>query len=213
MDATTRDADVTLVLELGRVLQRHGIPSRRIEDILAQAGKRLGVHVEVFATVTALIVRFGEAQELRTTFLRLHPADVNLGVLRQLDRIVHSFVEGRSSASEVRQALAQLEARDGELPVWTRVCIAGSGGAAWCTLLGGAAPELSCAAFASSAIEGLRALVERRRSFEREFVAIAGLIAGASASCAVGLLGPHRPFDRQTAIIAALIPLLLAWWS
>src|SRR4051794_35540369 len=55
MDASLQntESDVAFVLELGRVLQRYGIPCRRIEQILALSAARMQMRIEVFATVTA----------------------------------------------------------------------------------------------------------------------------------------------------------------
>src|SRR3954452_6375922 len=103
------EADIAFVLELGRALQKYGVPCRQIEDVIARAAEKLGLEVEVFSTVTALIVTFGTAEHMRTTFTRLEAAEVHLGGLAELDCIVTSFLDGSTGPNETRLALARLE--------------------------------------------------------------------------------------------------------
>jgi uncharacterized membrane protein YjjP (DUF1212 family) len=204
-EATDSDEGIALVLELARALQRCGVPVRHVEDVLTQAGERLGMQVEVSATVTAVMLRIGAASALRSTILRAQPAAVDLGALSTLDSITHDFLHQRTDVQQTLQALASLEQNRPQLSLGAEVACASAGGAAWSILLGGAWPELVCTGLLSALIAWLRWSVRRRHRFEREFIALAGLLTGLGASAGVLLFAD---FQRQAAVIATLVPLL-----
>lgn len=213
-DATNTESNVAFLLELGQALQRHGVPARQMESLLTQAARRFEMSVQVFATVTALIVTFGAAEHSRTTLVRLEPTEVDLGGLSVLDRIVHRFLDGSSSAAEARLELAGLDARSRSASMfgscashyaWLGFPVAALGAAGWAGLLGGAFREAVAAALAAVLLQAVAWLSERHRKFTREFTAVAGVIAGASVTL---LATCWPPLAKDTAIIAALIPLL-----
>ncbi|MFT3927476.1 MAG: threonine/serine exporter family protein [Myxococcales bacterium] len=204
-----------LILELGRMLQRHGVPCRHVELALEEVAQRLGIEVEVFATVTALIVTFEAEEHSRTSLTRVTPTDVDLGALTVLDRIVHRLLDGSLAPAAARLELAQLAARRRDVGLFgmrttpvssaLRMLMAALGAAGWCGLLGGGLREAVAAALAGALLDAGELLAERHRKFTREFTALAGVIAGATVTW---LAATWPPLAREAAIVGALIPLL-----
>src|SRR5262249_44940877 len=147
------DADMAFVLELARTLQRHGVPTRPLEQTVSRAAARLGLRVEVFATLTAMILSFGAAE--RTMFLRFEPTEIDLGALARLDSILYRFLNGACGVDEVRAEFQHLgsAAAAARVRAWQRLGVAACGAASWVVLLRGGRRELLAAAVAGLLLE------------------------------------------------------------
>ncbi len=104
------------ILHLARALHAHGYPAHRLESVLTDVSRRLGVDAQFFTTPTSIFAAFGTQDVQRTHLLRVEPGETNLGHLSQLDRIMGAVVDGDISASEGSARIAALLA---EPPRWT----------------------------------------------------------------------------------------------
>ena len=198
------DTEIAFILLLGRTLQRHGVPARQLEHALMRAADRLGLRIEVFATITAMIIAFGPAENTRTSFLRLQPVEVDLGVLAHLDGVVHRFIDGSCDMQQTSLELAQLEQPRPRPALWVRMLVTACGAAGWAVLLRAGLREACAAASVGLLLEALTTLSEGRERFKREFLAVAGVT---TAACVSLLAACWPPINREVTVIAVLIPL------
>jgi uncharacterized membrane protein YjjP (DUF1212 family) len=95
--SSTQDAlgpTESFVIALAMELHAAGAPAHRLEEMIDEVTRRLGVMSVVFSTPTMLMLAFGPVQRQRTVLLRVTPVDVHLGRLDRLDRIVRRVISG-----------------------------------------------------------------------------------------------------------------------
>ena len=84
----------SFVIALAMELHASGAPAHRLEEMIDEVTRRLGVMSVVFSTPTMLMLAFGPVEQQRTVLLRVTPVDVHLGRLDRLDRIVRRVISG-----------------------------------------------------------------------------------------------------------------------
>ncbi len=104
------------VLHLARALHAHGYPAHRLETVLLDVAKRLGLEAQFFTTPTSIFASFGQEDAQRTHLLRVEPGEPNLGHLSRLDTIMGDVLDGRTSAVDGTGHIAVLLA---EPPRWS----------------------------------------------------------------------------------------------
>jgi uncharacterized membrane protein YjjP (DUF1212 family) len=199
------EPELSALLSLGEALHTAGTPTRRLEEALVEVAGRLGLTIQVFATVTCLIVSFG-ARSLRTVLVRLEPSELDLGRLVRLDAIVHACARGQRSPKELIELLARVSAeRPGVSPL-AMTAMRAAGAAAWALLLGGGARAALASGLAGIAVSALAVTLRGRRGMpSAELPALGGFVAGLTVSLANRLWGP---LPLQLATMTALLPLL-----
>jgi uncharacterized membrane protein YjjP (DUF1212 family) len=93
-------AEVGFVLRLARALHAYGIPANRLEEVLAQAAKKLGLEGQFFSTPTSIFAAFGRQDEQRTHLIRVNPGEVDLGKLADLDAVAVRVLRDRLAPAE-----------------------------------------------------------------------------------------------------------------
>jgi len=102
----TIEAREMLVLALGKELHAAGAPAHRLEDVLGELARSLGLETQVFSTPTALIVGFGALSEQRMRLVRVEPGGLDLGRIDRLDDILRQVIRGALAPAA---ALAEVE--------------------------------------------------------------------------------------------------------
>ncbi|MFT3923124.1 MAG: threonine/serine exporter family protein [Myxococcales bacterium] len=199
------EVEIALILELGKALNAYGTPARRLENTLLRVAVKLSMKIQVFATVTCLIVSFGPLTHLQTALARVEPRDLDLGKLSRLDGIVEAFMHGEFDSHELHERILNLRA---ELPPprhLRSVLVRAVGAGSWGFLLGGGLYEAAAATVAGGLVACLSVATQRWGRLNHEFVALAAALVGASVVGCAALFGPISP---QVANLAALLPLL-----
>src|SRR6185436_2799356 len=93
-------AEVSFVLRLARALHAYGIPANRLEEVLEQAAKRLGLEGQFFSTPTSIFAAFGKQDEQHTYLIRVNPGEVDLGKLADLDAVAVRVLRNNQSPVE-----------------------------------------------------------------------------------------------------------------
>ncbi len=199
-------AAVAFVLRLARALHDYGYAAHRLEEVLGVAAERLGLAGAQFsATPTLFIASFGPEAQQRTFVLRLHPGNVDLGKLAELDAVSLAVLRGRLAPAAGSEAIARIVAAPPRYGGGLTVAAFGIASGAACRFLNGGIREIVVATVIGIAI-GLLALVAARsprfgRVFEPTAAFTASLIAGALAARVL-------PFSVFTATLSGLIVML-----
>jgi uncharacterized membrane protein YjjP (DUF1212 family) len=197
--------EIAAIVRLGESLHGAGAPAGRLEDVLTEVARTLGIRIHVFATVTCLIIAFGVDSQ-RTVLIRLEPRDLNLGQLVRLDALVDRCMHRTRSADDLTAELKRFERANLGTPALVTIATRCAGAAAWTLLLGGTWRAAFASGLAGVAVGVLTVwLSNRDGTVSAELPACAAAATGAIVALANLLWGP-LPF--QLASMAALLPLL-----
>lgn len=94
---------------LGRALHSYGIPSDRLEEALTVAARRLDVRAEFLSTPTSLTAAYGEPGEQRVELVRVHPGELQLDKLVELDETVEALYAGDIDLVEADRRLTGID--------------------------------------------------------------------------------------------------------
>ncbi len=106
------------VIALATELHAAGAPAHRLEQMIDDVSRRLGVMSVVFSTPTMLMLAFGPVEKQRNVLLRVTPVDVHLGRLDRLDRIVRRVISGVWSPAQGRVELERVKHHPQRLGAW-----------------------------------------------------------------------------------------------
>jgi uncharacterized membrane protein YjjP (DUF1212 family) len=192
------------ILKLGRALHECGTTSQRMERHLSNVTRMLGLNGSFMISPTTFTCAFWEEDEF-DQFIhieRIEPAELNLGRLWEIDRLVESIADGKLSFSEGMDQLEKVT----KAP-WNYSNAANA--FSW-TLMGGsfaallsaqtqdciAAGVLSLILFFVTRVTSLHASWKPVLTILAPFVS--GLLAGAAAACGIGI---NVPFVILSSII------------
>ena len=194
------------MLSLGRALHTHGYAADRLEEVLAQASRRLGLIAQFFSTPTSIFASFGPQDDQRTFLMRVEPGEVNLGKLAHLDAVTTAVLHGEMSAAQGARRVTEIVAAPPPYGRLLTTIAYGVASAAAARFLGGGLMEIAVAGGIGLAI-GLLALVTGPRpEVGRVFEPLAALLASMLATAA-GVAFPGR-LSVFVATLAGLIVLV-----
>jgi uncharacterized membrane protein YjjP (DUF1212 family) len=199
------DPRAAFILALARALHSSGEPTPRLEEILEQASRRLGLEAQFFITPTSIFAAFGPEDAQRTHLIRLEPSFANLGKLSRVDRIVTRVLRGDLSAGEGLSALEQVERVPAPQPVSLGLLAYTLTPACAARFLGGSWPEIATAAAAGAGVGLLAQLSGRHDGLSRVFEPIAAFVAAVVVTVGAFAFGG---IAWAVTIIAALIVLV-----
>jgi uncharacterized membrane protein YjjP (DUF1212 family) len=206
------DTRVAFVVETARRLHQYGTAAPRLEMAVSRVGERLGLHVDVWSSPTAIILSASARDTANATTLaditqvmRLPPGDVNLARLCKVDRIADEVIAG---TLDVADGFRQLQALTAPQPRWwwpLTVVAYGIAAAMVAVLLHGARVDVLAACMIGIVIGQVTVSSARhpRVSVASEAIAalLATLIAGAIGAFIV-------PLALKTVVISGLIVLV-----
>ena len=178
----TSDPSAAFLLRVAELLHAFGTPAFRLERVLVNAARDLGVEASFLSTPTAVIASIGAAPNKVVHLMRTNSGEVDLGKLVEFDEAMDRVRDGELTPAG---GLARIEA----------VAAAGSRYAAWQTALAfGVASAGAAVFFRGGALEVLATFLLSLVTF-----ALARRLPGGSE--AVGLFEPLAAFT--TASLAA----------
>lgn len=207
--ATTFDARIAFLVELGARLHAYGTTAQRLEGALMAVARPLGLRCEPWSNPTGLILSFTDAvqpdQESVTRVIRLPPGETDLAKLCETDRIAEQVIDGRIDLAQGQSALRDLDRLTRRR--WRTMQVLGFGLAAAAVAGLLRLPWLDIAtAGVSGLLIGVLDLAARWRPQLRESSeALAAMLA---AGIAIAVAALVAPLNLNTVIIAALIVLL-----
>lgn len=180
------DSDAaTFVTTMAHALGTYGTPAHRMEDALETVSDRLGIEGQFFAMPTAVFAALrvppGRPQ---TSLIRVHPGEVHLERLVQLDEILVDVAEKKIDPGEgTRRIDAAIATPDRYGPVLTVLCLAVASGCAG-RFFGGGVNEILGAGVAGLMIGLLGLFAAHRRDFARLIDFLCGFVISFGAIAA-----------------------------
>lgn len=209
---STFDARVAFVVELARRLHQYGTAAPRLEMAVSGVGERLGLHVDIWSSPTAIILSAGPLAESGGKFLaqvtqvmRMTPGDVHLSRLCRVDRIADDVVAGTLGIGEGFRQLRGLSTPPA--PWWEPATAVSFGivAAMVATLLHGGWADLMAAGTIGALIGQITLSSAGRPRLAPASEAIAALLATLLAGAAATFVAP---LALRTVVLSALIVLM-----
>lgn len=206
-DALTQSGDeVGFVLRLARALHAYGYPAQRVESLLAEVARRLGLTAQFFSTPTSFMASFGSLEHQRTHLIRVEPGDVDLGKSADVEEIVRDVASGRSTPAQGSLALERLHAEPPRYGTVTTVLAFGFSSSAASRFLGGGIREAVVAGVIGLVIGVLGALAGRLPTLGRVFPFLAAFCASAIAAASATVLPHYSVYVGTLSGLIVLIP-------
>jgi len=166
------DADprIRFVTDLGRALHGLGVPAHRLESALGNAADRLGIRAEFLSTPTSLISSFGPPGEQHITLARVHPGQLQLDKLVELDEVVESLYRAETTVHEAEARVREVIAAPSIYPAWLGVLAFALTAASACRFFGGGLAEMGTALVLGLFAGGFGLLADRFESVGRVYV-------------------------------------------
>ncbi len=111
------------IVQLGRALHKYGVPSYRIQEYLTEVSEEQGIKGDFMDLPTWVNYVFYEEDDQQTyNYIRnTNPGEFDLGALSRSVAITDDFLANKSSVSEARQALIDLDHQGSLYPKWIQV--------------------------------------------------------------------------------------------
>ncbi|MGB7327229.1 MAG: threonine/serine exporter family protein [Rubripirellula sp.] len=109
----TNAAETQLVhdflIKVGLLLHRFGTPSHRLERVMTQVSKSLGVSGVFLYTPTALVISIADAQGEKTYLRRVDSGSINVDKLIRFDEVLEQLEDRRLSVAQASKLLDKVE--------------------------------------------------------------------------------------------------------
>jgi uncharacterized membrane protein YjjP (DUF1212 family) len=178
------EADVALVLDLGRALQSAGTPAHQFEDTLTEVSARLQLDAAFFGLPTAFIATLRREGFHRTHVVREGAGEPDIDRQDDLGALIHDLLEGRLGTEGVRFRLQQIRQRPRRYGRWMEVGSLAFTSAAAAGVLGGGWRELLLAAPMGFCVGLLGLMAHRRPTLGRILPALAAALISVLAALA-----------------------------
>jgi uncharacterized membrane protein YjjP (DUF1212 family) len=193
------EAEVALVLDLGKALQAAGTPAHRFEETLEAVCQGMGLEGNFFALPTAFIATLRREGLHRTHVVRQGAGDPDLGRQDELGALVRDFLAGGLEPQGVRFRLDQMQARPRRYGALVEATTFALVGAAASGVLGGGWREMLLGAPLGLAVGLLAVLAHGRPTYAR----ILPALAAATAAFLTALAAPFA--TTRILLLAGLI--------
>lgn len=198
---TPEEQRAGFVLRLARALHAAGTPANRLEEVLTDIARRLGLVAHFFTTPTAVFAAFGPPERQRTHLFRVEPGAYNLRQLAELDDVADDVRAGRTSVVEGSKRIDQILGAPPRYPWWVVLLAYGIASGAGCRFLGGGLAEIQLAFGAGLVMGALSFALKTVALFD-----LVGSFAGALLVGAAAAAGYRCAISTTT--LAALIVIL-----
>ena len=198
--------EVGFLLRLARAMHAYGYPAQRVEGLLAEVARRLGLTAQFFSTPTSFMASFGTLEHQRTHLIRVEPGDVDLGKCADVEAVARDVVAGRCTPADGSAELERLHAEPPRYGTIATVTAFGFSSCAASRFLGGGLREALVAGVIGLVIGILGALAGRLPTLRRVFPFLAALSASAIAAAAAAVLNHYSVYVGTLSGLIVLIP-------
>ncbi|RNC82157.1 MAG: threonine/serine exporter family protein [Phycisphaera sp.] len=197
----------TFIIKMTKALATYGAPAHRLEDALNTVSDRLGIEGQFFSAPTAVFASINAPGDKPHTYLiRVHPGEVHLERMVQLDEILVEVGEGRLSPAEGNQRIESALAEPDRYGVLLTIASFSVSSACAARFFGGGLNEVFAALFAGLAIGLLIVLASRGRDLARLIEFMCGLMVSFGAIAWARLVQPISPEILMLAGLIVLFP-------
>jgi len=200
------DDKVAFAVKLARTLHEYGTPTHRLEQIMDQVTRRIGLEGQFFSLPTGIFLSFGAPEEQRSTLMRVEPSHVDLGKLALLSELTGQVIKGELDAEGGNLRLDQITSARGGCPPLATVLCYGLASSAASTLFGGGWREIAVSAFIGVVLGLFALLLGRSEDASRLSVPLSALAASALATIGGRLLSPVSVYIATLAGLIVLFP-------
>ncbi len=204
MDSVEFRMRTRFVVKLGRALHECGTTSQRVERHLMNVTRMLGLNGSVMITPTTFTCAFWEDDDL-DQFIhieRVEPAEINLGRLWEIDRLVESIADKRISFSEGIEQLERVSTAPWNYSYLTNALSWALIGGSFAALLSANAQDCIAASLLSLILFFITDLSVRHVSWKPVVTILAPFVSGVLASAVTALgIGINVPFVILSSII------------
>ena len=204
-DSPPPDPRAAFVLALGRALHSAGETANRLEDLLEQVSRRVGLEAQFFITPTSIFAAFGPEAQQRTHLIRTVPSAPDLGQLARLDivvvRVLRGELEPGTGLAEIRLLQAS-PAPSGAL----RVLGYALASACAARVLGGGLREVLVSGGIGLIVGLLSRLAEQREGVRGLFEALASFAGAFLVGVVAHLIGGLSLLIAALASLIVLVP-------
>jgi uncharacterized membrane protein YjjP (DUF1212 family) len=201
---TTIDA-IEFVLDLGRALHRYGTPAHRLEEALLECCRRLEMSAEVFTTPTAIIMSFGEPEELRTRMMRVEGGELDMNKLARVDALADAVATFRRTPTEGVHELAAILAAPRQFGRALSTLAHGVTAGSLAVFFGGSLADVAIAGLIGLTLGLLAQYAQRSTDQARVFELVGAAFAAFAAGIASAMWYATTP---SIIVVAALLILL-----
>jgi uncharacterized membrane protein YjjP (DUF1212 family) len=200
---------IGFILRLGRALHTYGYPANRLEEVMGEASRLLGIVGQFFSTPTAIFAAFGPQDAQQTFLIRVEPGGTELGKLAELDAVTHDVLVGKMTADAGAAKVSAILSAPPRYGPALRVAAFGLVSGTGSRFLGGGGREVAVAALIGLIIGLLSQLADRRTSVKRLFEPIAAFTAAVLASACGVYFGTQSISNDVLAGLIVLLPGLM----
>lgn len=194
-----------LLIQAAMLLHQYGTPSHRLERVMTQLAKSLGVEAIFLYTPTALVISIADASGEKTYLRRVEAGAVDVDKLIRFDQVLDQVEAGELTVGAACQELAAIAANPPVYASWVTMLACAISCAAVAVILRGSYWEILAAGVLGFAVALLELLPAKLKWEPGLLEPIAGLVA------AVGALAISHfvvPIDDRLVTLAALIVMI-----
>ena len=197
---------VAFAVKLARLLHEYGTPTHRLEEIMDQVTRRIGLEGQVFSLPTGIFLSFGAPEEQRSTLVRVEPSRVDLGKLALISELTGKVIRGDLDAVSGTIELDRIIAAPGGYPAIATVLCYGMASGAASALFGGGWRESVVSASIGVTLGLLSLILGRWEDASRLSVPLSAIVASALATCAGRLFSSFSVYIATLAGLIVLFP-------
>jgi uncharacterized membrane protein YjjP (DUF1212 family) len=190
------------LIQSSTLLHRHGTPSHRLERVMVQVARSLGVEGVFLYTPTALVISITDSDGEHTYLRRVDSGAVDIDKLIHFDETLDEVEAGRMDVAQASLRLSQISQAAPPYASWVTIAACGISCAVVAVLFRGGVAEIVSAG-ALGLLMAMLEVVHGKRSWEPGFLEpLSGFLA------AVGALAIAQfiiPIDDRLVTLAALI--------
>lgn len=200
------DPRIRFLTMLGRSLHSYGIPSHRLETALTHAAARLDIRAEFLSTPTSLIAAYGEPGAQRVELVRVHPGELQLDKLLDLDETVQALYRGDLTLEDADRRLMAVDTSPQRYGAVLTIAAFGVTAASACRFFGGAWLEVAVALGVGVMGGMVGWLAGRHEALARIQVLIISVLAAFLAGAATLWTGPMATGEVVLGALIVLLP-------
>lgn len=138
------------VIKLGKAMHEYGTPAHRLETILTETTRQLGLEGSFLATPTSMNFVFWErgSEDESTHIARVYPGSIDLNRLRCTHQLVEQVLKGQVSLEQGFKRLEEIHQLPSPFPNWLDFLTWGSTSACFAALCGADVITILCSGLA-----------------------------------------------------------------
>ncbi len=193
------------LIRCAELLHMHGTPAHRLERVMVNMARSLGVEASFLSTPTSVFTSFGHIPDEATHLLRIDRAELDLGKLLELDEVMERVEHKRISIDEGYRLLNDIASAPARWSHWWKAAAFAMASAGAARLFGGSVQDIALSAALGPLLFLLDLILPKRHGEFGVYEPIAAFVAAIGAL----LVAKNVPgIDDRVVILASMIVLI-----